>query len=84
MAITTALGELEASQGNLDAARAVLQEGLERLSTVGSTSRTPASNRWVGPGRKASGWEEEESEGPADILLAWAKLEEQVGGGGGY
>lgn len=77
VAITTALGELEASQGNLEEARRVFQEGLDRLATIPNPGQA-RNGKWIGPGRVARGWQEIAAEGPGEILITWAKLEEQV------
>lgn len=75
MVLTQALGRLEASQGNLEEARRIFEEGLERLNK----SPWPES-KWVGPGQSSSDWENTR-EGVDDILLTWAKVEEEVSRG---
>lgn len=87
MQTSKALAELLALQGNVEEARTVLKEARDRL--VDATSRGPeAGPRWVGPGRRAKGAtsarerEREENEGMAELLLAWAGVEESVSYGG--
>lgn len=81
VAIATALGELEAQQGNLEAARTIFKQGLDRLSAQPAQESKDETTRWIGPGRKASSWTETlAAEGPGQLLLSWAKVEEQVRG----
>lgn len=61
-AIASVLGELEATRGDLEGARREFQKGLDRLEKAGT--------------RKTDDWEG--AEDPSEILLAWARLEEQV------
>ncbi len=81
MAISKALAELLAMQGNVDEARQVLQEALDRQAAA--ASNPPVGPRWIGPGRRAKPSaedvdREDEDSGPAELLLAWANVEESV------
>lgn len=83
MQTSKALAELLALQGSVDEARVVLNEARGRLAAA--ASRGPAAGpRWIGPGRRAKGAardEDEETEGMAELLLAWANVEESVSRG---
>lgn len=80
MQVSKALAELLGLQGNVDEARVVFKEARDRLAAA--ASRGPAAGpRWIGPGRRAKGSardREEETEGMAELLLAWANVEESV------
>lgn len=80
MQTSKALAELLALQGHVEEARVVLTEARDRLAAA--ASRGPAAGpRWIGPGRRAKPTakeRKEETQGMAELLLAWANVEESV------